>query len=315
MTQHNSNGSHRYVPPTLLTPGQTFLWFMGGIVGMFLVVSLIFAIKLGAEGRLPSLSKSARAGTVAPPAAQKASTTPAPVSPPVTAAAPAASPAEQPVSPTLIRPDSNRTFESGTENLLPQEVAHLAQDTPAGTRTAPATPQPAPPAPPTAATPPISTPPVTAPPVAAPPVAAPPLAPPTTQAPAMLPRAAASYSTPAPSPSARPAEDIRRTVNEWAAAWQSKDVDAYLKRYAGDFAPAAGLTHAAWLQQRRDRLGRPGEITVQLSELDIKADGNRATARFTQAYSAQGKTLRETKTLALTLRDGQWLIQQERIGQ
>lgn len=303
MKQHNSNGSHRYIPPALLTPGQTFLWFMGGIVGMFLVVSLIFAVKLGSEGRLPSLSKSAKAGTVAPPATEKASTTPAPVSPPITAAPPTTTPAEQPVSPTLIRPDSNRTFESGTENLLPQEVAHLAQDAPAGARAAPSAPTP------------VATPPVSPPPVPSPPVATPPVAPASAQAPALLPRAATSYTAPTPSPSAIPAEDIRRTVNEWAAAWQSKNVDAYLRHYAGDFIPAAGLPHAAWLQQRRDRLGRPDEITVQLSDLNIKADGNRATARFTQTYSAQGKTLRETKTLALALRDGQWLIHQERIGQ
>lgn len=292
MKQHNSNGSHRYVPPSLLTPGQTFLWFMGGIVGMFLVVSLIFAIKLGSEGRLPSLSKSAKAATVAPPAMQKASPTPAPVSPPVTAAAPTTAPAEQPVSPSLIRPDSNRSFESGTENLLPQEVAHLAQDAPASTSTA-----------------------VVTPPVSAPPATPPALASASAPAPALLPRAAAGYTAATPGPSADPAEDIRRTVNEWAAAWQSKNVDAYLKHYASDFTPAAGLPHAAWLQQRRDRLGRPGEITVQLSDLDIRADGGRATARFTQAYSAQGKTLRETKTLALTLHDGQWLIGHERIGQ
>ncbi|MCK6394437.1 nuclear transport factor 2 family protein [Zoogloea sp.] len=305
MKQHNSNGSHRYVPPALLTPGQTFLWFMGGIVGMFLVVSLIFTVKLGAEGRLPTLGQSAKAGTVAPPATQKASPNPAPVSPPVTAAAPAAPPAEQPVSPTLIRPDSNRTFESGTENLLPQEVAHLAQGTPTGATTAPATPQPAS----ATATPPVSAPPVSAPAAPSPVAATPSSAP----APAMLPRAAASYA--APSPSTNASEDIRRAVNEWAAAWQSKNIDTYLRHYASDFTPAAGLAYSAWLQQRRDRLGRPGEITVQVSDLDIKADGSRATARFTQAYSAQGKTLRETKTLTLALRDGQWLIHQERIGQ
>lgn len=308
MKQHTSNGSHRYISPALLTPGQTFLWFMGGIIAMFLVVSLVFAVKLGAEGRLPSLGKLSKAETVAPPAAHKAPANTPPVSPPVTAAPPA--PAEQPVSPTLIRPDGNTTFEPGTENVLPQEVAHLARDTPApGTppnRAAQAsiTASPAPaavPAPSAAVT-------ATAAPAAAIPPAA---ATPAIQAPAILPRSAAGYAVTAKAP----AEDIRRAINGWASAWQNKDVDTYLKHYAGDFTPAGGLTHSVWLQQRRERLGRPGEITVQLSDLDIKADGGNATARFTQSYSAQGKTLRETKTLALTLRDGQWLIRQERIGQ
>lgn len=274
---------------------------MGGIIAMFLIVSLIFAVKLGAEGRLPSLGKSSKTETVAALGAGKAPANAAPVSPPVTAAPP--SPAEQPVSPTLIRPDANSTFEPGTENLLPQEVAHLARDTPA------------PGTPPNRSTPAaVTAAPASAPAPAAAPAAdatAPAAATPPAQLSAILPRSAASY---APPPQAPP-EDIRRAVNEWASAWQNKDVDSYLKHYAGDFTPAGGLTHSAWLQQRRERLGRPGEITVQLSDPEIKVDGSHATARFTQSYSAQGKTLRETKTLALALRDGRWLIRQERLGQ
>lgn len=238
---------------------------MGGIIAMFLLVSIIFAVKLGAEGRLSFLGKSAKAETVAPPVAPKppASSTPS-VSPPVTASLPP--PAGQPVSPNLIRADANATFVPGTENLLPPEVAHLSKDTAPGAAERP-------PAPPTAS----------------------------------------ANAAPAPAPTA--IEDIRQTVNHWASAWQGKDVDAYLKHYTDDFVPANGLTHSAWLQQRRERLGRPGDINVQLSNLDIKADGSSATARFTQSYSAQGKTLKETKTLALALHDGHWLIRQERIGQ
>lgn len=306
MKQHTSNGSRRYVSPALLTPGQTFLWFMGGIIAMFLVVSIAFAIKLGAEGRLQSLGKSSRADTVAPPAAQKTPANAPPVAPPVASAPPA--PAEQRVAPSLIRPDGNATFEPGTENVLPQEVAHLARDTPA-----PGTPPNQTASPPITASP---TPAVAPAPIAAAPAAVvtpPATATPAVQAPAILPRSAAAYTAP---PAAQgPAEDIGRTVNEWASAWQSKDVDSYLKHYADDFRPAGGLTHSAWLQQRRQRLGRAGEISVQLSELDIKADADNATARFTQSYSAQGKTLRETKTLDLALRNGHWLIRQERIGQ
>jgi hypothetical protein len=66
MTSHSKHGSSRYSPPALLTPGQTLLWFLGGILAMFLVVSVVFAVKLGAEGRLPFLGKSARAETIAP---------------------------------------------------------------------------------------------------------------------------------------------------------------------------------------------------------------------------------------------------------
>jgi hypothetical protein len=126
MTQHTTQRSQRYIPPTLLTPGQTLLWFLGGILAMFFAVSVVFAVKLGAEGRLPFFGTSAKANTIAPPQAPRAQPTTAAVAPPVAAATLA--PVEQTVAPTLIRPDANSTFVPGTENLLAPEVAHLARD-------------------------------------------------------------------------------------------------------------------------------------------------------------------------------------------
>lgn len=278
MTRHTTQRSQRYIPPALLTPGQTLLWFLGGILAMFLVVSVVFAIKLGTEGRLPFFGKSARADTIAPPPAPRAQPTATAVAPPVAAATLA--PAEQTVAPTLIRPDANTTFVPGTENLLPPEVAHLAKD---------ASPQRTP----ERVAPPNSPGSATAAPTSPPPVAA------------------APVSTSAPAGN----EPIRQALSGWVSAWQSKDIDAYLKHYADDFTPSGGMTRSAWLQQRRERLGRPGEITIQLSDLDINANSDVATARFLQSYTARGTTLKEAKTLVLTLRDGHWLIRQERIGQ
>ena len=279
MTQHTTQRSQRYIPPTLLTPGQTLLWFLGGILAMFFAVSVVFAVKLGAEGRLPFFGKSAKANTIAPPQAPRAQPTTAAVAPPVAAATLA--PVEQTVAPTLIRPDANSTFVPGTENLLAPEVAHLARD---------ASPQRGPER---------VSPPLTSPGSAAagasppPPVAAPP-APPSAQT---------------------GNEPIRKAISGWVSAWQTKDVDAYLKHYADNFTPSGGMSRSAWLQQRQERLGRPGEITIQLSDLEIKTNSDGATARFLQTYSARGTTLKETKTLVLTLQDGNWLILQERIGQ
>ena len=273
---------------------------------MFLVVSVVFAVKLGAEGRLPFLGKSARAETIAPPSVQKASSA-APASPPISSSSTPPQ-TEQAVAPSLIRPGSNATFVPGTENILPPEVAHLASDTSSKAVSSPpaSTAIPEPGASPRTAAP---TPAI---PVATTTASASAQTPGTTpQLPAVLPRPAATDATPPRAPS----EDIQQRIGEWASAWQRKDADAYLKHYADDFTPVAGITHADWLQQRRERLGRPGEISVQLSNMNITTDGRVATARFTQSYSTQGKTLKETKTLALVLRDGHWLIRQERIGQ
>lgn len=308
MTSHSKHGSSRYSPPALLTPGQTLLWFLGGILAMFLVVSVVFAVKLGAEGRLPFLGKSARAETIAPPSVQKASSA-APASPPISSSSTPPQ-TEQAVAPSLISPGSNATFVPGTENILPPEVAHLASDASSKAVSSPpaSTAIPEPGASPRTAAP---TPAI---PVATTTASASAQTPGTTPqlpAPAVLPRSAATDATPPRAPS----EDIQQRIGEWASAWQRKDADAYLKHYADDFTPVAGITHADWLQQRRERLARPGEISVQLSNMNITTDGRVATARFTQSYSTQGKTLKETKTLALVLRDGRWLIRQERIGQ
>jgi ketosteroid isomerase-like protein len=117
-----------------------------------------------------------------------------------------------------------------------------------------------------------------------------------------------------PAAAMAPTETIPDTLNAWAADWGRKDIDAYLKHYAADFQPAKGLDRPSWAAQRKQRLSRPETISVTISGLEIKTTGDKASVRFTQIYRAGEQSLRETKTLELALRDGHWLIQQERIG-
>lgn len=131
----------------------------------------------------------------------------------------------------------------------------------------------------------------------------------TTQAAATAPTPAATASTAAAAPGADPA--IGRHVQAWAGAWESKAVDDYLAHYAADFQPTGKLSHADWLAQRRQRLARPGTISVEISELDIRQSGDTASARFVQTYRASGQTLTDRKTLELVRRDGKWLILRE----
>lgn len=228
-----------YHPTSGLSASHTLLWFVAGIVGMFLIVSAVFAVKLGLEGQLPFGKRS----------------------PPVPATRPVAadtekpeSSAKPPIASTPATSSSKDEFVSGAENLLPPEVAHLAKTT-----IAPDTP------------------------------------------------AAAS-----PGPAA--SEAISTTLHAWAATWERKDVTAYLKHYAPDFQPARGLGREEWAEQRRQRLSRPGEITIGIADLDIAVKGDRATVRFSQSYRSPTQKLGETKTIELTQRDGAWLIVQERIG-
>ena len=259
MTQPN-NSHHHYQPATSMTTGQTLLWFVGGIAAMFVLVSIAFAIKLAADGRLTFFGKGSSSQ-----AAPLASTSP------VTGKRSAATePVTPPISASTVTPGATGGFVSGSENILPPEAVHLAR-----TATAPT----------------------------------PPDAPAKAAAPADAPQV-----TSPPAPATAPVETIPNTLNAWAADWARKDIDAYLKHYATDFRPANGIDRPTWVAQRKQRLTRPESISVMISGLDIKTNGDKASVRFTQIYRAGEQSLRETKTVELALRDGHWLIQQERIG-
>ena len=149
--------------------------------------------------------------------------------------------------------------------------------------------------------------------------------------PAAAPVTSAATPTPAPEQAAKPAQPtataasagtdaadadaIKRTVNDWAAAWARKDVKAYLSHYAGDFAVPGGKPRKAWETERQARIAKPGDIDVRVENVQIRADGNdRVRASFRQHYRAVSLKSSTSKTLVLVRRGDRWLIQQERIG-
>jgi tetratricopeptide (TPR) repeat protein len=116
---------------------------------------------------------------------------------------------------------------------------------------------------------------------------------------------------------ARPAnEEILDTVNSWAKAWASKNVDAYLSFYGKDFKTPGGEPRAQWEAGRRQRISAPKTITVSVNspKVSVGADGQ-ASVTFRQSYASDVvKAASTTKTLVLAKVDGRWLIQQERVG-
>ncbi|OIQ84465.1 beta-barrel assembly-enhancing protease [mine drainage metagenome] len=121
---------------------------------------------------------------------------------------------------------------------------------------------------------------------------------------------AAAHTTP-------PAVDAERAVEHavlaWAHAWQSRDLHEYFASYAHDFAPG-GLSHAAWMAQRKARIADKRHITVEVDQLRVQVDGDRATARFRQLYSAGSLHFNSPKTLRLRRVGAHWLIVQETVG-
>jgi tetratricopeptide (TPR) repeat protein len=116
----------------------------------------------------------------------------------------------------------------------------------------------------------------------------------------------------APSPAGNEAKTaIEQAVQAWAKAWSTQDVTAYIAAYAPDYTPD-GMDRAAWEAQRRDRLTKPARIKVEVDNMDIQLDGDKATARFVQRYTSDRHRDRSRKTLTLQLRDGVWKIREER---
>lgn len=155
---------------------------------------------------------------------------------------------------------------------------------------------------------------------AAKPVApAPAPAPAATPAPAPAPQAA-PVAAPAPSPAQAPGNDagaeksVTAAIQAWADAWAAKDMKAYLGAYGKEFMPPGRQTRAAWEKEREARIVSKKRISVKLTDMQVTVEGDKATARFHQAYSADTLNVSSRKTLELVQSQGRWTIVRESTG-
>ena len=99
-----------------------------------------------------------------------------------------------------------------------------------------------------------------------------------------------------------------------AAAWAAKDMNTYLASYGKEFDPPGKQTRAAWEAERRARIVGKSKISVQISDLAVNVNGNKAVARFHQAYSADALKVSSRKTLELVRNGERWPIVRESTG-
>ena len=188
----------------------------------------------------------------------------------------------------------------------------------------------APAAPAVASAPPATPPAVAAAPVvAAAPAAAPkpPVAAPVTPVAETAP-AAAPVRAPAADPVSAPAsrsdsasgadtaaqQDVESAVKAWAAAWSARDMKNYLSSYGKQFDPPGKQSRPALEKEREARIvGKKQTWTHGYLEGDI-LKGDKATARFHQAYSADTLSVASRKTLELARSQGRWVIVRESTG-
>jgi len=111
------------------------------------------------------------------------------------------------------------------------------------------------------------------------------------------------------------ASQIMNAVNQWANAWASKDVKAYLASYAPSFKTPNGETRDAWESMRKSRINKPQAISVTITNISVQMiDGTHAKARFKQDYRSGSLSAKTPKTLDLVKSGQDWLIEQERSG-
>jgi len=139
---------------------------------------------------------------------------------------------------------------------------------------------------------------------------------------AVPPRAVQAEPTPEKPVEAKPVAaktsdaEVIDTVEAWAKAWSSRDVDAYLAFYAKDFKTPGGEPRAKWEKDRRQRIAAPKSITVGVNSFKVSfAADSLSTVTFRQSYSSDViNSDVMTKALVMAKVDGRWLIQQEKAG-
>ncbi len=102
-------------------------------------------------------------------------------------------------------------------------------------------------------------------------------------------------------------------VNNWAGSWSGKDFAAYVGFYSPQYR-AKFESHDAWKAYRRERILRPGDIRVEVSDIKIRwVSENLAIIDFRQAFDSPTYSDRVVKRLAFSRFGNTWKITDERV--
>jgi ketosteroid isomerase-like protein len=101
---------------------------------------------------------------------------------------------------------------------------------------------------------------------------------------------------------------------QWLAAWQRGDVQAYLSHYAPDFEPSLGQSRAAWEQDRRQKVpkARAATISIDKVQIQIRHDGS-VDFRYLQTYGSDRYSDQSRKRLLWRKHNGGWKIIREQV--
>jgi ketosteroid isomerase-like protein len=91
-------------------------------------------------------------------------------------------------------------------------------------------------------------------------------------------------------------------------------MSGYLGAYGKEFDPPGNMSRQAWEAERRQRIMGKSRISVKLSDMHVAVNGNKAVAKFKQAYTADSLNVSSRKTLELVKSGDRWVIVRESTG-
>lgn len=107
---------------------------------------------------------------------------------------------------------------------------------------------------------------------------------------------------------------VEKAVHAWAKAWAQQNMTAYYAAYSDKFEPQ-GSSLSAWKAERKERIVGKPEITVDVQDLKVTLQGDRAVASFRQYYASGGYKASTRKVLRLHHEGGEkWRIVREETG-
>lgn len=107
---------------------------------------------------------------------------------------------------------------------------------------------------------------------------------------------------------------VEAAVQAWARAWSKKDMKAYYAAYGAGFKPADGASRSSWEADRKARIVGKNKIRVELSNIRVVLNGDKATVRFRQDYQGDSLRVSSNKSLALAKEGKRWVIVREMAG-
>jgi murein L,D-transpeptidase YafK len=104
--------------------------------------------------------------------------------------------------------------------------------------------------------------------------------------------------------------EIQRFVENWRRAWEEGDLQTYTNCYDPGFRTEKMANHA-WKSHKQGLFSRSAKRNVQISDMQVQANGSSAVVTFTQSYQAAKHRDVGIKTLHLRRHEDRWTILEE----